>query len=67
MNTQVCYMIASQRAAELRRAAERAQLTSEVTVRRRSLRDRARVTRPTVPSGTRDVTALEVERAGEGA
>jgi hypothetical protein len=65
MNTHVHYMIARQLGVELRRAAERAQLTSEVTVRRRRERERGPVIRPTARSGRTspgDITALEAGR-----
>jgi hypothetical protein len=70
MNTRLYHMITRQRDLELRRAAERARLASEVSGRRRKLRDPAPVTirglrcRRVPP---RDLTALEVEQASGGA
>jgi hypothetical protein len=70
MNTHVHYMITHERGVELRRAAERARLASEVSVRRRDKRHAAPVAlrglhpRRVLPG---DVTALEVEQASEGA
>ena len=66
MNTQLNYMMARHRSAELRRAGERARLATEVPARRRGLRDLNTVTRPRTEPG-RARTALEVERAIGGA
>ena len=46
MNTYVYYLIAHQRGVELRRAAERARFASEVSGRRRNVRDPAPIWRP---------------------
>lgn len=70
MNPHVYYMIAQQRGVELRRAAERARLATEVSGRRRKPGDPAPGTLRRLRSRRgrpRDVTALEVEQAGRGA
>jgi hypothetical protein len=70
MNTQLHYMVTPQRGVELRRAAERARLTSEVSDRRRNTRDPAPVTRLSMRPpriSPRDMTALDVEHARRGA
>jgi hypothetical protein len=70
MNTHLYYTISNQRGVELRRAAERARLATEVSGRRRKMRDPALVTLRGPHSRqvrARDVTALEVEQASGGA
>jgi hypothetical protein len=70
MNSHLYYTISYERGVELRRAAQRARLASEVSRRRRKMHDSAPVTlwdsrsRPVRP---RDATALEVEQASGGA
>jgi hypothetical protein len=61
MNTNLYYMVTEQRGVELRRAAERARLATEVSGRRHKMRDPAPVLR------RRDMTVLEVEQASGGA
>ena len=70
MNTYLYYTMNQQREVELRRAAERARLASEVSGRRRKTLDAAPVILRGLRSGrvrSRDVTALEVEQASGGA
>jgi hypothetical protein len=70
MNTHIYYMITEQRGVELRRAAERARLESEVSGRRHKMRDWAPVTLRSPHSrrlSPRDMTVLGVEQASGGA
>jgi hypothetical protein len=70
MNTHLHYMINERRGVELRGAAERARLASEVSGRRRNTRDPAPVTRLSEHArrvSPCDMTALEVEHARRGA
>ena len=61
MNTYLYYTMNQQREVELRRAAERARLATEVPGRRHKMRDPAPVLR------RRDMTVLDVEQASGGA
>jgi hypothetical protein len=70
MNTHLHHMITEQRGVELRRAAERARLASEVSGRRRNMRDWAPITLRSPRSRRlrpRDMTVLEVEQPSGGA
>jgi hypothetical protein len=62
MNAQLNYMIARHRSAEPRRAGERARLATEVSERRRRLRDQNPITPPGAEPG-RGRTALAGKRA----
>jgi hypothetical protein len=70
MNTYLYYTTNQQRGVELRRAAERARLASEVSGRRPKIGDATPVTLRGLHSRRahpRDVTTLEVEQASGGA
>jgi hypothetical protein len=67
MNNHLNHLINQQRTAELRRAAERARLASDASGQRRDPRDPGGVTPRSQPCRrvtARNVTGLEVERAG---
>jgi hypothetical protein len=66
MNAQLNYTMVQHRSAELRGARERARFATEVSARRRRLRDPNTITRSSAQPG-RGTTALEVERAIGGA
>ena len=60
------YTMVRDRAAEVQRAAERARLAAQVPAKRRSLREKKTITRPS-DEPWRGTPALEVERAIGGA
>jgi hypothetical protein len=70
MNSHLYYMMTEQRGVEIRRAAKQARLASEVSRRRREMRDSTPVTlrsphfRRLSP---RNMTVLDVEQASGGA
>jgi hypothetical protein len=70
MNAHLHHIINQQRTAELKRAAERARLASDASSQRRNARDSGAVTlrgERSRRARPRDMTGLEVERAGRGA